>query len=160
MLLVRNRRLARSSGPRKNHLIQSILSARWIDSVRPALLSGSGVLLLHGFCHCPPLTGFPVLKKKLDSELWLSMLNNIMRERYHAFCDHCPGCRPALIDTVTGQPMADDSPVMLTVNRVWDKDTSYAEREAFINVTLHNSRVPQVIELAAGVARKFSDAFR
>jgi hypothetical protein len=78
----------------------------------------------------------------------------------HEFCDHCPGCRPALIDTVTGQPLPDDSPVMLTVNRIWNHETTYAEREAFIKVTLHNSRVPEVIELAAGVARKFSAAFR
>lgn len=78
----------------------------------------------------------------------------------HEFCDHCPGCRPALIDTATGQPLPDDSPVVLTVNKIWNTQTSYAEREAFINVTLHNSQATDAIMLAAGVARKFSDAFR
>lgn len=77
---------------------------------------------------------------------------------HHEFCDHCPGCRPALIDGETGKLYAQDSPLMLEINRIWDKETTYAERKAFIDVTLHNSYDAETIRLAAGVAAKFSGA--
>lgn len=75
----------------------------------------------------------------------------------HEFCDHCPGCRPGMIDLTTGEALAEDSPVMVVVNRIWNHDTSYAERKAFIEVTLHNSRAPQDVALATSVAKKFGD---
>lgn len=75
----------------------------------------------------------------------------------HEFCDHCPGCRPAFIDTQTGKALAADSPTMLTVNAVWDNQTTYAERKAFISVTLHNSRAPDDMRLAQAVMKKIED---
>ena len=60
----------------------------------------------------------------------------------HEFCDDCPGCRPALLDVKTGKVMAPDDPVMTKINDVWDNETTYAQRRAFIEVTLHNSRNP------------------
>lgn len=72
----------------------------------------------------------------------------------HDFCDHCPGCRPCLIDLQTGQPQPPDSPVMIRVNRLWDKETTYAERKAFIDVTLHHSQKPKDIQLAHAVIEK------
>lgn len=66
----------------------------------------------------------------------------------HEFCDHCPGCRPAIIDMKTGKPLPPDSPLMVAVDRMWNTETTYAERKAFIEVTLHNSRKPEDIELA------------
>lgn len=74
----------------------------------------------------------------------------------HEFCDHCPGCRPALIDVNTGKVLADDSETMRHVNRVWDHETTYAERKAFIAVTLHNSRAPADVRLAQSVIAKFA----
>lgn len=58
----------------------------------------------------------------------------------HEFCDNCSGCRPSLIDTKTKQRMADDNPIMIKINQIWDNETTYAQRRAFIKVTLHNSR--------------------
>lgn len=75
----------------------------------------------------------------------------------HEFCDHCPGCRPALIDLASGRPLPDDSPEMLRVNRIWDRQTTYAERKAFIQVTVHNCREPETVRLAQLLALKFSD---
>jgi hypothetical protein len=53
----------------------------------------------------------------------------------HDFCDTCPDCRPAILDVNTGQRLAAGHPVFDAVMRVWDNDTSYEERRAFITVT-------------------------
>ena len=76
----------------------------------------------------------------------------------HAFCDHCPGCRPALLDAATGQVLPEHSPLMQAVNRVWNTQTSYAERKAFIEVTLRNSRSAADLQLAAAVMAKIKRA--
>lgn len=54
--------------------------------------------------------------------------------------------------------MSDDSPIMLAINRAWNHDTTYAERKAFIEVTLHNSRLEDDCRMAAAVAAKFRTA--
>lgn len=59
--------------------------------------------------------------------------------RKHEFCDECPGCRPALLDIKTGQIMANDNPIMVAINEIWDNKTSYGERKSFIDVTYNNS---------------------
>jgi hypothetical protein len=76
----------------------------------------------------------------------------------HEFCDHCPGCRPAMINIETGQVMPQDSDVMIAVNRIWDHETTYAERKAFIAVTLHNSRRFDDMQLAGRVMQKIQAA--
>jgi hypothetical protein len=76
----------------------------------------------------------------------------------HEFCDHCPGCRPVIFNPVTGQVYPLDSPVMKVVNRIWDHDTTYAERKAFIEVALHNSRQPEHLRLAQAVTGKMQAA--
>ena len=76
----------------------------------------------------------------------------------HEFCDDCPGCRPILVDMKNGQPLTDDDPIMILVNGIWDNDTIYAQRRAFIKVTLHNSRNPKDMERAQEVTQKFEDA--
>lgn len=58
----------------------------------------------------------------------------------HEFCDDCPGCRPALLDVENQKQLPDDDPIMIEVNKIWDGETTYAQRRAFIKVTLHNSR--------------------
>lgn len=52
----------------------------------------------------------------------------------HAFCDTCPGCRPALLDPTTGKVLKPDHPIMVKVNRVWQHETTYAQRKAFVEV--------------------------
>jgi hypothetical protein len=74
----------------------------------------------------------------------------------HEFCDHCPGCRPAVFDPTTGKVYAPDSQVMQIINLVWDTETSYAERKAFIEVTLHNSKAADDMRLAKALLVKFS----
>ena len=76
----------------------------------------------------------------------------------HEFCDDCPGCRPALLDLQTQQSLPDDDPIMVKVNRVWDSDTTYAQRRAFIKVTLHNSRNKQDMVRAQEVTQKIEVA--
>ena len=58
--------------------------------------------------------------------------------------DDCKGCRPAMIDAQTGKRVPDDSPIMKTINAVWDK-ASVEEREGFHRVTCMNSR--EVVDL-------------
>lgn len=78
----------------------------------------------------------------------------------HDFCDHCPGCRPALIDLKTGKLMAQDSATMKAVNDIWNKQTTYDERKAFIAVTAHNSRKAEDVLLAQSVMTKIMAATR
>ena len=66
----------------------------------------------------------------------------------HNFCDNCPGCRPAMMNQETGEVLADDSPEMKQILDIWYNQTTYQERKAFINVTLHNSRDAQDLRLA------------
>ena len=77
----------------------------------------------------------------------------------HEFCDNCPGCRPVMapVDPQTGavgQPLPQDSPEMKVVDRHWDNFTTWEERRAFIEVTLHNSRVPKMLGMAQKVMRE------
>lgn len=76
----------------------------------------------------------------------------------HEFCDHCPGCRPALVDAQTGEVMADDDPIMISINNIWNHETTYDMRKAFIEVTLHNSRDERDISLFRQIISKFEEA--
>jgi hypothetical protein len=75
----------------------------------------------------------------------------------HEFCDHCPLCRPGLIDQ-TGRVMPDDSPIMVIINRIWNRESTYAERKAFIDITLHNRHTTDNLRLAGGLMEKISRA--
>lgn len=75
----------------------------------------------------------------------------------HEFCDHCPGCRPALLDA-QGRIVPQDSPIMIAVNRIWTSQTSYAERKSFIDVTVNNSRDPDDLRRAQAVVARFTKA--
>lgn len=48
--------------------------------------------------------------------------------------------------------------MMRTVNRIWDHETTYAERKAFMEVTVHNSRSREDLELAGSVVKKLEAA--
>lgn len=78
----------------------------------------------------------------------------------HAFCDTCRGCRPAIVTVDTGRELAEDDPLMIRVNRIWDHHTSYAQRKAYIEVTVHNSRDPENIRLSTVIINKFQEAFQ
>lgn len=78
----------------------------------------------------------------------------------HAFCDTCPGCRPALLDAKTGEALPAESPIMIKINRLWDRETTYAERKAFVDVTVHNSRAPEDMRLASSVIRKIEERMK
>ena len=64
----------------------------------------------------------------------------------HEFSDDCPHCRPTILCLDTGEPLPDDSPVMTAVNKFWDGETTYAQRRAYIEVTLKNSRKREDID--------------
>lgn len=73
------------------------------------------------------------------------------------FCDSCSGCRPALLDADTHQPLPDDHPTMQVVMPLW-WSVSRDVRRAFIYVTLHNSRDPDDLHLAQDFIRKVEQA--
>jgi hypothetical protein len=73
---------------------------------------------------------------------------------HHQFCDSCPGCRPAIVDSKTGTILPPESPIMVAVNDLWDHHTTYEERKAFIEVTLHNSQAPPELQLAYALMQK------
>jgi hypothetical protein len=53
--------------------------------------------------------------------------------------DNCPGCRPAIIDLQTKQVLPDDSPIMVSMLKIW-AETSLQERKAYHRVMCLNSR--------------------
>lgn len=64
------------------------------------------------------------------------------------FEDDCKGCKPVLIDLQTRKPMAEDTPEMQAVLKVW-AETTLAERQAFHRMTCLNSRAPEDLAVAA-----------
>lgn len=76
----------------------------------------------------------------------------------HEFCDTCPGCRPAIMNIATGKNVPDDDPMMVAVNKVWDNETTYAQRRAYIEVTLKNSEDQNFLRLANEVMAKIKSA--
>lgn len=60
----------------------------------------------------------------------------------HPYDPNCPHCRPVLLDSSTGRVLPPDDPVMKVVNAIWAK-ASVATKEAYIRVTVHNSRKPE-----------------
>jgi hypothetical protein len=78
----------------------------------------------------------------------------------HEFCDSCPGCRPAMLDARTGKPIPNDDLMMVVINRIWDNETSYAQRRAFIEVTLKNAHDSHNMQLAQQVIRKFQEGWQ
>jgi hypothetical protein len=75
----------------------------------------------------------------------------------HEFCDHCPGCRPAVIASA-GMSLDAQAALTKIIDHVWDHETRVEERKAFIEVTLHNDRDPEKMRLAAAVAKRFEAA--
>lgn len=75
----------------------------------------------------------------------------------HDFCDSCPLCRPAVLDS-EGKQLERGHPVYDLVQRVWDNDTTYEERKAFILVTWHNSSDPKDLTLFGILNQKLQKA--
>jgi hypothetical protein len=73
------------------------------------------------------------------------------------FQDECPGCRPAVVDVTTGEPMPDDSPLVRSVQRVWAR-TQRFEREAFHRVTCLNSRQPTDMAVCSALMSRIENA--
>lgn len=80
----------------------------------------------------------------------------------HDFCDTCPLCRPAMIELQ--QPGAQRPDVKKlkkqkrVIDRVWDFDTSYDQRRAFILVTRNRSTDSADVELCRQVNEKIQAA--
>lgn len=68
----------------------------------------------------------------------------------HRYDPDCPHCRPVIFHQLTGQVLPDDSPEMQVVNAIWDS-SPFAQREAFINVTVHNSSDVTDVTLATAL---------
>ncbi len=61
---------------------------------------------------------------------------------------------------VGGGVVPNDDPMMIEVNRVWDNETTFAQRRAFIEVTLKNSKKPQDIKMFQEVAAIIQEALK
>ena len=71
------------------------------------------------------------------------------------FSDDCPGCRPGMMDTQTGQVLPDDHPLMRHVLEVWSK-TTLKERRAWHAVTCQNSRTKEDLKLARRIMKRIN----
>lgn len=72
------------------------------------------------------------------------------------FDPNCPGCRPAMLDVMTGQVMDDDHPVMVVVNAIWDASPRDVQ-EAFWRVTVKNSRDPDDMKKAQAISQRIQE---
>lgn len=77
----------------------------------------------------------------------------------HEFCDSCPGCRPALAEVADDGslvPFHWSDPAAVETDRYWKRETTYAQRRAYINFTVNNSRDPRDMKLASQVAQRIA----
>ena len=97
---------------------------------------------------------------KTEEELFehLRIEHGIIATIKHQFCDHCPECRPVLVDLTTKEPLPEDSTIMRRVNEIWNNHTTYEERKAFINVSYHNSREMEEVKLATSVVDRIQES--
>lgn len=75
----------------------------------------------------------------------------------HPYDPDCPDCRPVFVHQLTGTVLSRDSPEMRAADPVWDA-APLAERAAFINVTVHNSRATEDVALAQALAVRLTKA--
>jgi hypothetical protein len=77
----------------------------------------------------------------------------------HRYDPSCPYCLPALLDPQTGETFGRDSPEMREMMKVWNT-LPFSHREAFINVTVFNSRDDSDLRILKSISDKFEGAFR
>jgi hypothetical protein len=63
----------------------------------------------------------------------------------------CPGCRPALLDVKTGEVLPDDDPIMVSVNKAWEKLTPM-HKQAFHRACCQNSTAASDLEAMNEIA--------
>jgi hypothetical protein len=73
---------------------------------------------------------------------------------WEKFEDDCDGCRPAILDMTTKQPLPPHSPEMQAINKVWDNDTTPEQRQAYHQVCCLNSREPEDLKLSQEIVVK------
>lgn len=72
------------------------------------------------------------------------------------FDPNCPGCRPAIYDPSTKQVMAQDHPMMVAVNAVWDA-APREEQEACWRIWVKNGRDQSDLRLASAFMEKVQE---
>lgn len=83
-----------------------------------------------------------------------------MKHAHREYIEGCRGCRPCVVDPVTGEVLADDSPVMHAINALWDKNTTRTERQAFFRVTVLNSRSAIDVGICQGLMERIQVAMK
>jgi len=63
-------------------------------------------------------------------------------------------------DGKLGEPLPDDDPIMIAVNKVWNEETTYNQRVAWHRVTCLNSKTPTDLRIAAKITRKMQAAIK
>lgn len=72
--------------------------------------------------------------------------------------DHCPGCRPVLVDE-NDRPLPNGHPAMRAVLKAWET-VPREERHALHNVCCQNSEDPRDLELAERVRQHLEAAVK
>ena len=78
---------------------------------------------------------------------------------FQTFDAECSGCKPALVDTQTGEVFPDDNPSMQIVLRLWGA-TTLAERQAWHRVTCQSSKSPGDLLHARAFAERIEHALK
>ena len=71
--------------------------------------------------------------------------------------DNCPGCRPALLDTTTGKPIPEDTPLMQAILKWWET-VDRKSKEAFHNCTCLNSKDPEDLKAMSRIIEDMKKA--
>jgi hypothetical protein len=76
---------------------------------------------------------------------------------WQTYDDSCRGCKPAMLNFDTGQPLPDSAPQMQVVLALF-AELSPAEKQAWHRFTCLNSRVPQDLAVVEKFMRSIEQA--
>lgn len=76
---------------------------------------------------------------------------------HESYEENCQGCKPVILDIKTGRPFPADHPAVVAINAVFNS-LPLSDKQAWHELTCHNSREPQVLAAMARVQKLFSDA--
>lgn len=77
----------------------------------------------------------------------------------HRYDPNCEDCTPALVNPKTGEMFGSDTPEMREMMKLWNA-LPFSDREAFINVTVFNSRDDSDLRILKTISDKLEGAFR
>lgn len=76
-----------------------------------------------------------------------------MHDPTHEYDDNCKDCQPVIMDINTGEPLAEDSPIMIALMKAWKERTTLTERRATTKVWMGQSTNSIDFEIMQRVSR-------